>query len=190
MELRWSWIIRLKLHWARDTNGLVHLYTSFLPSSFHHILPLCSSLKHTLCKWHNFQKAQQALFTQLSDRSRLACSAVLCSSKCRFSVWREGVSSVPFARTTRERNQNFWLCSEATSVVKFFSGGGETREHFVLQFSLKWFFEEKKSSTRALTAVFSLDKVGHTVDEEKNKLQHFQACVVPYTALRESNRGG
>lgn len=168
MELRWSWIICLKQHCVRNSNGLVHLYNSFLPSSFHHVLPLCPSLKRTLCKWHNFQKAEQALFTQLSDCSRLACSAALCSSKCRFRVWRESVISVPFPRTTREGKQKFSLCSEATSVVKIF----HRRWTFCLRFSFKWIFE-KKNPSLVRSLLFSLDEVGHTVDEEKNKLQHF-----------------
>lgn len=116
----------------------------------------------------------------------LLCSAVLCSAllqKMRVQSL-EGRNSQPW--TTRECNQKFLLCSEATSVVKFFTGGGETREHFVLQFCLKWFFEK---TLHRCTAVFSLDKVGHTVEEEKNRRQHFQACVRG-TALRGSRRGG
>ena len=104
----WRWLICLKLHWAKSYNGLVHLYTSSLSSSFHRVLPLCSSLKHTLCKWHNFQTAQQALFTQLSDHSRLACTAVLCSSKCVFRVWREGIASVPLLEPWGSATKSFY----------------------------------------------------------------------------------
>lgn len=86
-----------------------------------------------------FSEAQQALFTQLSDCSRLACSAVLCASKCVFRVWREGIASCePQGSATKsfyfaQRPQVWWNSSLR---------GGETREHFVLEFCLKWFFEK------------------------------------------------
>lgn len=74
--------------------------------------------------------------------------------------------------------------------MKTLRGGGETGNQSFLQFGLKIFFEGGRKSPPALIAVRSLNKVGHTVDEEKDKLQRFETCVVPFTALRNSKRAG
>lgn len=67
----------------------------------------------------------------------------------------------------------------------------EVKQETRLFFSLAWkYFLRGEKSPPAVIAVRSLNKVGHTVDEEKDKLRCFETCVVPFTALRNSKRAG
>lgn len=74
--------------------------------------------------------------------------------------------------------------------MKTLRGGGETGNQSFLELVLKIFFEGGEKSPPAVIAVGSLNKEGHAVDEEKDKLHRFETCVVPFTALRNSKRAG
>lgn len=126
LELSWSWIIHFKVHCIKNCNGLVHLYSSSLPSPIWDVPSFCSSLKHTLCKCHKFQTAQKALFTQLSGRGWLTHSAVLCSNYCMLRIWRERNNLGCFEKATCECSWRVLLRPEDIKVVKW------TKKEYIL----------------------------------------------------------
>lgn len=115
------------------------------PLPIHHVLLSCSSLKHTLCKSHNFQTAQKALFTQPSKRGSVLCCALLFFSKCTLRIWREGIPTVSLLEPQRSATSGFyfihgpqmWLSEQeerALSFLCFVSNYSPTWKSFLFFF--------------------------------------------------------
>lgn len=84
-----------------------------------------------LMQMAHFQKAQQALFTQLSDHSQLACSALLRSARpCCVLLWQMPVQGLGGRNTASRATREY----ENGDIP---SGGGDARLSF---FSFVWNF--------------------------------------------------